>query len=180
MAGFISHANVHHAVEGELSQKLGSLDLKPRVGVQTNGTWYTTGREDTSDGLRYAYVFSDVIPASGVVSVQSIGTPYLLDAWTGTCEPVWYYKTNGSVTTIPLNFAGNQTNIIAFAQHPIKGVQIPEFHVTEMSSSVIGLSAQDKGIVAHIAAPDPAHITLSTGEEVQHTSQAPASSELEP
>lgn len=181
LAEFLSHANVHRAAEGELSQKLGSLDLKPRVGVQTNGTWYTTWREDTSNGLSYVYIFGDTVPASGFVVAQSTGTPYFLDAWTGACEPVLNYQSNGSVTIIPLDLAGNQTKIIAFAQHPIKGVSVTEFHVTELSSNVIGLSAEDKGIALHIAAsPDPTYITLSTGEEVQHTSQAPDSFELKP
>lgn len=177
----LGHVNVHHAAEGELSQKLDSLDLKPRVGVQTNGTWYTTWREDTSNGLSYAYTFGDTVPASGVVVAQSTGTSYFLDAWTGACEPVLNYQTNGSVTIILLDLAGNQTKIIAFAQHPIERVLVPEFHVTELSSNVIGLSAEDKGIALHIAASsDPIYITLSTCEEVQHTSQAPDSFELKP
>lgn len=181
LAEFLSHVNVHHAAEGELSQRLDSLDLKPRVGVQTNGTWYTTWREDTSNGLSYAYIFGDIVPASGVVVAQSTGTPYFLDAWTGACEPVLNYQTNDSVTIIPLDLAGNQTKIVAFAQHPIKGVPVPEFHVTELSSNVVGLSAEDNGIMLHIAAAsDPAYITLSTGEQVQHPSQAPVSFELKP
>lgn len=180
LAGLLSHVNVHHAAEGELSQKLDSLALTPRVGVQTNGTWYTTWREDTSNGLSYAYIFGDTVPASGVVVAQSTGTPYFLDAWTGTREPVLNYKTDGSVTTIPLDLAGNQTKIIAFAQHPIEGVSVPGYHATEVYSNVIGLSAEDDGILLRIAASaDPTCITLSSGKEVQHTSQAPASFELE-
>ncbi|KAG6359492.1 hypothetical protein INS49_013013 [Diaporthe citri] len=182
LAEFLSHVNVHHAAEGEPSQKLDSLDLKPRVGVQTNGTWYTTCREDTSNGLSYAYIFGDTVQASGLLVAQSTGTPYFLDAWTGAREPVLNYQTNGSVTMIPLDLFGNQTKIIVFAQHPIEGIPVPEFHVTELSSNVIGLSAEDKGVALHIAASsDPTYIiTLSTGEEVQHTSQAPASFDLKP
>lgn len=179
LAGLISHPNVHHAAEGELSQKLDSLDLKPRVGIQTNGTWYTTWREDISNGMSYAYVFGDTVPAFGVIVAQSTGTPYFLDAWTGILEPVLNYRVNGSVTMIPLDLAGNQTKIIGFAQRPIEGVPIPEFHVTELTPDVFGLSAQDNGIVLHIAASsDPTNITLSTGEKVQHTNQAPASFDL--
>lgn len=179
LAELLNHANVHHATGGELSQKLKSLELQPRVGVQTNGTWYTTWREDKSNGLSYAYIFSDIAPASGVVLAQSTGTPYFLDAWTGAREPVLNYKTNGSMTIIPLNLAGNQTKIIAFAEHPIEGVSVPDFHVTDLSSNVIGLSAEDTGIVLHVAASsDPTYITLSTGREVQHISQAPAPFDL--
>lgn len=179
LAGLLNHANVHHSAEGELSQELDSLGLKPRVGVKTNGTWYTTWREDTSNSMSYAYVFGDTVPASGIILAQSTGTPYFLDAWTGIFEPVLNYKTNSSVIMIPLDLAGNQTKLIAFAEHPIEGVPVPEFHVTELTPNVIGISAEDNGIVLHVAASsDPANITLSTGEEVQHTSQAPASFEL--
>lgn len=179
LAELLSHANVHHAAEGELSQKLDALDLQPRVGVQTNGTWYTTWREDTSGGLSYAYVFGDIAPASGVVVAQSTGTPYFLDAWTGAREPLLNYKTNGSMTIIPLDLAGNQTKIIAFAEQLIEGVPVPEFHVTDMSSNVIGLSAEDTGIVLHVAASsDPTYITSSTNREVQHNSQSPAPFDL--
>lgn len=179
LAGLLSHTNVHHAAEGGLSQKLDSLDLKPRIGVQTNGKWYTTWREDTSNGMSYAYVFGDTVPASGVIVAQSTGIPYFLNAWTGIFEPVLNYRINGSVTMIPFDLAGNQTKIIVFAQHPIKGVPTPEFHVKELTPNVIGLSAEDNGIMLHVAASsDLTNITLSTGKKVQHTSQAPASFEL--
>lgn len=62
-------------------------------------------------------------------------------------------ETNGSVTTIPLDLAGNHTKIIAFAQHPVEGGPVPGCHGTELSSNVIRLSAEDNGIVLHITAP---------------------------
>lgn len=179
LAEFLNHVNVQHAAEGELSQKLDSLDLQPRVRVHTNGTWYTTWREDITEGVSYAYIFGDTVPASGLVVAESTGTPYFFDAWTGICEPVLNYKTNGSVTIIPLELAGNQTKIIAFSPRPTEGVSVPELYATDLSSRVIGLSAEGNGIVLHIAAAsDPAVITLSNGEEVHHTSEAPPAFEL--
>ena len=180
LAELLSHVNVHHAAEGELAQKLDSLGLQPRVGVHTTGTWYTTWRQDTSDGISYAYIFGDTVPASGFVVAESTDTPYFFDAWTGICEPVLNYKTTGSVTIVPLDLAGNQTKIIAFSPKPIDGVSVPKLHATDLSSNVIGLSAEVSGIVLHIAASsDPADITLSNGEEIRRTSHAPASFELE-
>lgn len=180
LAELLSHSNVYHVAEGELSQKLDSLGLKPRVGVQTNGTWYTTWREDTSDGFGYAYIFSDTSPASGNIVVSSIGTPYFYDAWTGSREPVLNFQTNGSTTIIPLDLAGNQTKIIAFAQQPLEGVTAPGIHVTDLSSNVVGLTAENNSLVLHIAASsDSTFVTLSTGREIHHTSQAPASFGLE-
>lgn len=179
LAEFLNHVNVHHAAEGQLSRKLDSLDLQPRVGVRTNGTWYTTWREDKTDDVSYAYIFGDTVPASGFIVVESTGIPYFFDAWTGICEPVLNYQTNRSVTIIPLDLAGNQTKIIAFSLRPIEGVPVPKLHITDLSSSVLGMSAQANGIVLHIAAAsDPVDITLSTGERVRHTSQAPAAFEL--
>lgn len=179
LAEFLNHVNVHNSAEGELSQKLDSLDLQPRVGVQTNGTWYTTWREDISDGVSYAYVFGDTVPASGFIVAEYTGTPYFFDAWTGICEPVLNYRTNGSVTIIPLDLAGNQTKIIAFSSRPIEGVSVPKLYATDLPSSVLGLSAEANDIVLHIAATsDPAVITLSNSEKIQHTGRAPAAFEL--
>lgn len=178
-ADILRHNNVHRVGEGELAQKLDSLGLKPRVGVSANGTWYTTWRQDTTNSLGYAYVFGDIVPTSGFILAQSIGIPYFFDAWTGIREPVLNYDNNGTVTIIPLELAGNQTKIIVFAERPIEGIPVPALHVTDLSSNVIGLSVEGNGIVVHISAsPDPADMTLSSGEQVHHTTQAPNHFEL--
>lgn len=175
----MNNTNVYHVAEGEISQKLNDLNLKPRVGVRTNGTWYSTWREDKESGMAYAYIFGDVVAATGEVVVQSKGIPYFFDLWTGARYPVLNYQTNGSTTTIPLELAGNQTQIIAFASKAMRGTTTPAIHATEFSSNIVGYAPRDDGFEMHIAASsDPAVVRLSTGTETTHASQAPESFDL--
>ncbi|KAL1877886.1 hypothetical protein Daus18300_002239 [Diaporthe australafricana] len=175
----LTHDNVYRVAEGEVATKLESLGLRPRVGVRTNGTWYTTWRDDVSGGTEYAYVFCDTVEASGDLVVQSVGTPYFFDAWTGTRTPVLNYKVEGNTTTVPLNLAANQTKIVAFSETLIEDVQNPGIHATEVSPNILDCVATEDGILFHAAASsEPTLITLSTGDEVRREGQAPPSFEL--
>ncbi|OBR14858.1 Secreted protein [Colletotrichum higginsianum IMI 349063] len=179
LTDFLQHKHVKQVVEGEVSQSLEYLGLKPRVGVRTNGTWYTTWREDAADGISYAYIFGDTAAASGEVVVEATGIPYFFNPWTGTREPVLNYKTEGHTTVIPLKLAGNQTKIIAFSQNPIENVKVPKFYATDLSENVIGYNVNLNGVLLHVAAtPKSTLLTLSTGKTVQHESKAPDPFEL--
>ncbi|KAI8317095.1 hypothetical protein K4K59_011003 [Colletotrichum sp. SAR11_240] len=176
---FLNISSVYQVAEGEIAEKLEGLGLKPRVGVKTNGTWHTTWRQDSSGNISYAYVFSDAEYSNGELIVQSGGIPYFFDAWTGAREPVLYYTTEGSTTTIPLTLAGNQTKIIGFANSCLGDVVTPEFHFTKLSDNVLGYRADDQGIVVHAAASaDPTTITLSTGGNFCYSTDAASSFEL--
>ncbi|KAK1545886.1 hypothetical protein CPAR01_03388 [Colletotrichum paranaense] len=178
---FLNNTNVHHVAEGEISQKLNELSLKPRVGVRTNGTWYSTWREDKESGIAYAYIFGDLVAATGEVVVQSKGIPYFFDLWTGARQAVLNYRTNGSSTIIPLELAGNQTMVIAFADKAIRGTITPAIHATQVSSNIVSYGPVGDGIGLHVvASSDPAFVTSSTGNKITHFSQAPDSFELGP
>ncbi|KAL3298217.1 secreted protein [Colletotrichum asianum] len=172
-------SSVYQVAEGEIAEKLEGLGLKPRVGVKTNGTWHTTWRQDSSGNISYAYVFSDAEYSNGELIVQSGGIPYFFDAWTGAREPVLYYTTEGSTTTIPLTLAGNQTKIIGFAISCLGDVVTPEFHFKKLSGNVLGYRADDQGIVVHaVASADPTTLTLSTGVNFCYSTNAASSFEL--
>ncbi|KAI8311732.1 hypothetical protein K4K61_011652 [Colletotrichum sp. SAR11_59] len=172
-------SSVYQVAEGEIAEKLEGLGLKPRVGVKTNGTWHTTWRQDSSSNISYAYVFSHAEYSNGELFVKTRGIPYFFDAWTGAREPVLYYTTEGSATTIPLTLAGNQTKIIGFASSCLEDVVTPEFHFTKLSGNVLGYRADDQGIVVHAAASaDPTTLTLSTGGNFCYSTNAASSFEL--
>ncbi|KAE9575722.1 hypothetical protein CGMCC3_g8271 [Colletotrichum fructicola] len=172
-------SSVYQVAEGQIAEKLEGLGLKPRVGVKTNGTWHTTWRQDSSGNISYAYVFSDAEYSNGELIVQTRGIPYFFDAWTGAREPVLYYMTEGSTTTIPLTLAGNQTKIIGFADSCLEDVVTPELHFTKLSGNVLGYRADDQGIVVHAAASaDPTTLTLSTGDNFCYSTNAASSFEL--
>ncbi|KAL0777299.1 hypothetical protein CaCOL14_006817 [Colletotrichum acutatum] len=177
----LNNTNVHHVAEGEISQKLNDLNLKPRVGVRTNGTWYSTWREDEESGIAYAYILGDLEAATGEVVVQSQSIPYFFDLWTGARQPVFNYRTNGSTTIIPLELAGNQTKVIAFVAEAVHGTATPATHAADVSSNIVGYAALTDGFAIHVAASsDPALVRLSTGNENTYVSQAPESFELGP
>ncbi|KAF9873062.1 hypothetical protein CkaCkLH20_09572 [Colletotrichum karsti] len=173
MKKFILLENVYQVDEGDIAAKLGSLGLQPRVGVRTNGTWYTTWREEPTRGAAYAYVFGDTRPASGEIIVQSLGAPHFLDPWTGTQEPVLHYRTEGLSTVIPLGLTGNQTKIIGFLDDALEEVQTPGLYATELSADVLGQRAEKDAIIFHVAASASSTIVLSSGRKVCHQSAAP-------
>ncbi|KAL2884344.1 hypothetical protein SGCOL_000285 [Colletotrichum sp. CLE4] len=179
LSDLLNQKNVYQVAEGQISQKLRDLNLEPRVGVRTNGTWYSTWRDDKASGISYAHVFGDLVAATGEVVVQSKNTPYFLDLWTGARQPVLNYRTDGSTTTIPLQLAANQTKIIAFAAKTMRGLATPAFHATEVSSNVIGYAPVGDGFELHVAASsNPGLIRLSNASETPLNSHAPEAFEL--
>ena len=106
--------NVHKVAAGEVVSALRALGLVPQITVQTNGTWWTTWREDDRSGVDYAFVFGDTNATTGQIEVQTTKTPYIFDVWTGSQTPLLQYSTDANSTTIPLSLAGNQTMVIAF------------------------------------------------------------------
>ncbi|KAL3468836.1 hypothetical protein BJX99DRAFT_268992 [Aspergillus californicus] len=134
--------NVHNATEGGVAEKLEELGLSPNVRVRTNGTWWTTWREDLLNDMDYAFIFCDAHSSSGEITVgpQANGkTPYFFNAWTGERSPVFTYTEDDSGLTIPLSMQGNQTIILAFSP-PLTHIKAPRMHAIRTPSSVIGHS----------------------------------------
>jgi hypothetical protein len=156
--------NVYSVAAGEVAKKLHSLGLSPRVGVKTNGTWYTTWREDTVHGMDHAFVFCDTNASTGSVSILSTKTPFLLDPWTGDKKPLLNYQRKDDSVIIPLSLAGNQTVIIGFQDE-----SGPKVHVTQTSSAVLGGDSTSNGdIVLHISASTPSKpLSLSNGKHIK-------------
>lgn len=144
--------NVHVVNEGQLESKLQSLGLRPRVGVQANGTWRTTWREDERQGISYAYVFNDGPASSGVVDVESIDEPYVFDAWTGERKPLLIYDVHNGTTSIPLDLAQHQSVILAFSKKPLPGIRSPARHVISAPPNVIGYRSNGTHDMLHAAA----------------------------
>lgn len=155
--------NVYSVAAGQVAKKLHALGLSPRVGVQTNGTWYTTWREDTVHSMDHAFIFSDTNASTGSVTVLSAKTPFLLDPWTGDEKPLLNYQHKDDKTIIPLSLAGNQTVIIGFRDE-----SEPKLHVTQSSSVVLGGDTTSNGdIVLQVSASTQSKsLGLSDGKSV--------------
>ncbi|KAJ5754131.1 uncharacterized protein N7511_008284 [Penicillium nucicola] len=167
--------NVYSVASGQVTKKLQSLGLSPRVGVQTNGTWYTTWREDSVHGMDHAYVFCDTNASIGSVTILSTKTPFLLDPWTGDEKPLLSYQRKDDTVIIPLELAGNQTVIIGF-----KTDSGHKVHVTETSSAVLGGDSKSNGgTVLHISASQKSKaLGLSNGKHVEVPSGVASATKL--
>ncbi|KAI1314034.1 hypothetical protein F5Y03DRAFT_402279 [Xylaria venustula] len=169
-------SNVYSADEGLLAGKLFSLGLRPRVGVATNGTWYTTWRQ--SNDSSHALVYSDLVASHGEVRISDTRTPFLLNPWTGEETPVLVYGQDNTSTTIPLSLAGNQTILIAFRP---RDDSTPPYHLTSSSSHILGLTFNStQGLTLQVAgSQSDERATLSNGVTCTiSTSGVPSSFEL--
>lgn len=43
--------------------------MKPRAGIQTNGTWYSIWHEDNQTGMDHAFIFCDTNASTGTVDI---------------------------------------------------------------------------------------------------------------
>jgi hypothetical protein len=139
-----SSANVYAAGEGELANKLTELGLSPRVGVSTNGTWYTTLRELNTSS--YVLVYADLVGSTGNVVVKDTRTPFFLDPWTGVQSPALIYERSNTTTTIPLSLSGNQTVIIQFSD--ADSSQNLDYHIVSAPDNVASVSSIGNGTVS--------------------------------
>ncbi|KAM0325882.1 hypothetical protein ACHAQA_007185 [Verticillium albo-atrum] len=180
IASLLESDSVHQVEDDRVAEKLISLGLQPQAGIEANGIWYTTWREDAETGIDYLYVFCDSDNSvSGELSVQSTKTPYIFDAWTGTQSPLLHYRVEGEKTVIPLDLAGNQTAVFAFASERLEGVELPETHFTELPASVVGYTVNSTGTYLHVAAGAATSAKLPSGDEVALSSTATAAFELQ-
>ncbi|GKZ86189.1 hypothetical protein AnigIFM56816_001241 [Aspergillus niger] len=169
----LAAANVHIVGEGGVADKLTALGLSPYIGIQTNGKWLTTYREDSSTGIDYGLIFCDSNTSSGYITVTGPAKkkiPYYLNAWTGDKAPVFTYNVTESGLIIPVSLKGNQTLIVAFYPPDILSESdAPKIHAVETPASVIGATSDRRGgWVAHVARKNgsenqPERIQLSSG-----------------
>ncbi|CAI7604745.1 unnamed protein product [Penicillium pancosmium] len=163
-------ANVCSVSAGQVSAKLHALGLRPQVATHTNGTWYTTWRENSQTGLDHAFVFCDVNASTGTLDISTRKTPFLFDPWTGSKKPLLGYTQSKNRVTIPLSLAGNQTIIVGFGENE----DVSTKHATNIPSSVIGYDTQGNAVVS--ASKSQQTLVLSNGKKVILPSPKVASS----
>jgi hypothetical protein len=154
--------NVYSVPAGQIAAKLQGLGIHPQVALQSNGTWYSTWREDAQNGMDHAFVYSENTSV-GTVDIASTKTPFILDPWSGTKKPLLGYKRDGNRVTIPLSLAADQTMIIGF----MDGDDGPSEHVTQLHSTVLGYDyAHETGAVLHMSESSGQTLSLSNGTQV--------------
>lgn len=166
--------NVYSVPAGEVANQLSALGIRPQIQIQTNGTWYTTWREDVRTGVDYAFIFSDINASVGKIDIASTKIPYLLNPWTGEGSLLLEYQQDENSTVIPLTLAGNQTVVIAFREQANNTL----LHATQLPSTVLGYSySENEGFVLHVSAgPFDKPSQVSDGRTISNLSSAPAPS----
>lgn len=160
--------NVYSISSGGAAAKLRSLGISPRTGVHTNGTWYTTWREDIQNGTEYAFVFSDGNSSVGDIGIATKKRPYFFDLWSGETKPVFEYKQEDGKTVIPLRLAGNQTVVIGFRESE----DAPLIHATQVPETVQGYEYQDSDTLVHVSSgAENNPLILSTGKTMHSLSK---------
>ncbi|CAL5865932.1 uncharacterized protein PFLUO_LOCUS138 [Penicillium psychrofluorescens] len=156
--------NVYSVPSGQVAAKLHSLGLKPQTSIQTNGTWYSTWREDNRTGMDHAFIFCDTNASTGTVDIGSTKAPFILNPWTGEMKPALNYKRVDGRVILPLSLAGNQTVMIAFSNDTVA----PMMHVTQIPSTVVGYEySPQTGVILHIASgPNDKPLILSNGSQI--------------
>lgn len=146
-----SLSNVHIVSSSGLAQSLQSLNIIPRASVSSNGTWYTTWREDEANSTTYSYIFNDAIGlpegegyTTGNITFRTTGTPYLYDAWSGSTTPISIYSQTNTTTTIPLELAGNQTIIVGF-----QNTTSSQLHLQKTIPGVLTATGSDDSVTVY-------------------------------
>ena len=114
--------NVNVVPYDNLASHLSSIGITPRTTISANRIWYSYWREDQTAARNYVFLYNDAWDSeigegssAGTVLFEGSGRPYMLDAWTGAMTPILAYFQTKKATLIPLQLAGNQSMIIAFA-----------------------------------------------------------------
>ncbi|KFZ03789.1 hypothetical protein V502_10661 [Pseudogymnoascus sp. VKM F-4520 (FW-2644)] len=135
----LSLKNVRQVGPGPLAPTLASMGIQPRTKV-SGATWLTYWRYDRNACVNYVLVFNDgTNRTSGTVTFQSTDKPFLLNAWTGTEEPILNYVVSHSddTTIIPLTLAAGQTILVAFKSN-VGPMAIPQTHITAATVPILG------------------------------------------
>lgn len=171
LKGLLSLPNVHQFPRESLAAKLASVGITPRAQISSNGTWWTRWRE-TSDGDTYLFMYNDGSYSMGNITFAVIGTPYLLNAWTGDEDPIAQYVTSGQSTTMPFILNNRETVIVKFSKR-----NLLRTHVVSSSKAVLGFSVDQNGarIRAKTGAAESSSVLLSSGKTVTvNTKSVPA------
>lgn len=135
----LSLKNVRQVGPGPLAPTLASMGIQPRAKV-SGATWLTYWRYDRNAGVNYVFIFNEgTNKTSGTVTFQTTDKPFLLNAWTGTQEPILNYVVSRSdkTTTIPLTISAGQTILIAFKSH-VERIAAPQTYITAATVPILG------------------------------------------
>lgn len=179
LAGLVELQNVDVVPYDNLAASLLSLGITPRTRTYADRTLYTYWREVRNASVSYVYVYNDAWDSElgqgkskGSITFETIGKPYVYDAWTGEVTPILAYQQTASTTTIPLRLAGNQTTVIGFHHNETTGMGTRPL---AFPAEAFSASVTDQGHLSIKAGNATQPLLLSNGTAV--TLPVPALSE---
>jgi hypothetical protein len=134
----LSYSNVYQVPLEELAVSIKSIGIRPRVQIQSNGSWFSRWRESSSGDI-YVWIYNDGTDSTGNLTFATTRTPYLLDAWTGREEPFLKYTTTEESTTLAFILKKHETRIIKFTNQTLLR------HITASPDAVLGFNVSSSG-----------------------------------
>ncbi|KAH6711932.1 hypothetical protein BKA61DRAFT_677143 [Leptodontidium sp. MPI-SDFR-AT-0119] len=100
------------------------MGIQPRTKI-SKASWLTYWRRDESSQTDYVFIFNDAnATSSGTVTFETSKTPFCLNAWTGTEEPIVEYSVSTSnQIIIPFTFTPAPLNL-GYTSSPRGGISI--------------------------------------------------------
>lgn len=130
-------------------------DLAPQMNNTVSGGVYSQLRE--RDGTSYFYLWNSSEQAVRYTgSFEATGTPYRLDLWSGTIQPVMLFRTSAGRTEIPIELGPMETGVVA-----INTGQPPGVHPVATTADRV-LAAGHQGVELQAAHGGPQTVTFST------------------
>lgn len=169
----------------QISGALSELSITPKAGLNcTSNPVYPVVRSDVDSGIEYVYLYNDqYISADCSVSFTSSGsnaTPFVYNAFAGTQEELVEYTTDGSVYTLPVNLAANETTILVFKSGSGANSTSKPF-VTSSSQNIASVrrsNSSDTSVLATVSSSGSASLTFDSGKTATFDVSLPATLDL--
>ncbi len=122
-------------------------------------------------GLNYGTKIGS--PLTTKVTLEGVGQPFLLNAWSGEITPIAHYTTDGKLVTIAVDLAVDESVLVGITQNPARfGLTMAEVYINETDADAVTQSSN--GGVAIVATKAGNYTTkLSNGQTVKTTIEVP-------
>lgn len=169
----------------DISGVLSDVSITPKAGLNcTSNPVYPVVRSDVDSGIEYVFLYNDqYISADCSVSFTTSGssaTPFVYNAFAGTQEELVEYTADGSVYTLPVNLAANETTILVFKSGSGTNTTSKPF-VTSSSQNVASVkrsNSSDTSILATVSSSGSASLTFDSGKTATFDVSLPATLDL--
>jgi hypothetical protein len=179
----LAEPNVYRVVhESDVPEKLRSLGIHPAAEPGSPSAMLSVHRRDLATRTDYYFLYNQGVvspkgepanlfePATGTpldleVSLEGRGSPYLLDAWSGTITPIAQYTSTDDRVMVRVRLSRDNAQLIALSDEPKRfGVPAPQVHVA--ASTADGATAEGNAVVVRAKRAGMYTTTLSNGKTV--------------